>query len=529
MSATQQVNGIDTRDERKEPIMRSISGLALDEASVSARTSVRRRTPRRIFGALCLGLIAVAAGACEGDNLFSSDTPELLPRVSNLSAPATAVAGDTISVRVDAYAPHGVAQIAVSVEGAVTRDTIVEITTNRTQVSQTVRVPVPPVVSDTLLTVRASVADKLGNVSLTRTTQVVAYGPPTISSVLAPVSVRANDVVNIEVKAAGVRRITRVDYHIRGALSRDTSISVQPAQTNVAQDLTFQVPAIVSDTIVNLSIVAWDEAALASVSKNVQIPLAIDPPVLTLQAPSFARAGDRLDVKVSASGMRKISQVRIQLRGAADMDTTVNLNPTQNSFTQSVAMRLPAAITSSDLEVHAFVIDVGGANSATQSVDVYIPIDPPEILDMDLPGEVLAGQTLDVLVYASGSLPLRSVEVRFRLAVDVPAQSYVIPADPPQYSFEQPVSLVVPQNPKEQVLLVEARAIDAAYQASSPWVSRTVTVTIPDPASGAGSQSASSALPPAPKQTVKRLETLRGAGSTGEGGAQTERTSNERP
>lgn len=513
-------------DERKEPNMRRTDNqLATIGAEASARGGHGgRRIPGRVLGALSLSLVAAAA-ACEGENLFSGDSPELLPRVLSITAPQTVIAGDTISVRVDATAPHGVAQISVSIDGAVSRDTVVEITPPKTQVGQTIRVAVPSVISDTLLTVHASAADALGNVSRARVLELVAFGPPLVSSVSGPASIRGGDVVNLEARVSGSRRVTRVDYAFRGALTKDTSIAVNPAVKSITQALAIQLPAtlVQGDTMLQVSVSAVDESGFRGAPRVVEIPLSIDPPVLLLDVPAQARAGDKLEVKVRATGLRKVSQVRVELRGVtpgAYSNTTVAADPLRSDFQQTVTINLPGAVTFDPntcsanlcaLGVHVFAIDIGGAISATKSDTVYIPVDPPVILDVETPGGVFTNaMTPPIRVLAEGDRPLSEITVYFRGAVDA-EQTHTV--TPQRHEASADFTVLIPETPNDGVLIVYATARDVTG-ALSEIATRVIAVELPEE-DETGSASLSSARTTDVGETLMRLREQLGLPAAG--------------
>lgn len=509
MRAPHDTNGITTGaaspDERKEPIMRSTDKVRFTSGAVAGARGEHAsgRRAGRILGSISLLAVAISLAGCEGDNLFAGDSPELLPQIMGLSAPDAAVAGEAISVRVDAYAPHGVAQIVVSLEGAVSRDTVVDVQPPRSQVSQTIRVPVPAVLTDTLLTVRVSITDVLGNVSSGRTTEVVAYGPPDVTSISAPASVRAGDVVSVEVKASGARRVTRVDYQIRGAVSKDTSIAVAPALHNVTQTLTFQVPSVVLDTVLVLNVSARDESGFSSLPEARMIPLSVDPPVLSLSVPSQVRAGDQLQIRATATGLRKVSQFRVSLHGAHVQSFTVATDPPRNDVQQTITVLVPGNIgndpsvctpTACTLNVDVIAIDIAGAISPTSSAAVSIPIGPPSITQVVAPSGAFNNQTVDLTIDAAGLRPLSRIEVRWREAVDATV-SY--PVSPQRHEVSGlGASVLIPDAPKNAVLLAYIKAFDAWGEASAEYTV-SIPVTIVD-----DSTSASLSMGVAPAQPV---------------------------
>jgi hypothetical protein len=464
--------------------------------------------------------ITVNLAACSGDNLFSGDSPDLLPEVVGLSAGSTATAGQAVSIRVDAAATHGVAQIYVSLQGAATRDTIVEILPPRAQVSQTVRFTMPAVITDTLLTVRATAIDRFGNESRSRTVDVVAFGGPEITAVNRPSTVRAGEVLNVEVGVLGARRVTRVTYQIRGALSKDTTIVVNPPQNSVNQSLLLQVPTAVQDTVVRMMVFARDESGADGPQRNDQILLAIDPPSVAITVPATARAGDRMDVAVVASALRKLSRILIQLRGAnVSKDTTILVTPERTDFSQTISIPLPGDIRpsvqgaqSTALTVQAFATDKGGAISQTQPSSVDVPTTPPVIMELVL---LPAGATgvfdnapADFRVTAEGSRPLTRIDLVYRGAINT-TQPFTVPSGSIVYSFTVPfATILVPNNPSQQMFTVTAIATDAAGGVSE-YPPLAIPITVDTTASAQlGTASSRSKSEPSLSTTFSRLKAL---------------------
>ncbi|MCI0437235.1 MAG: hypothetical protein L0271_26895, partial [Gemmatimonadetes bacterium] len=316
----------------------------------------------------------------------------------------------------------------------------------------------PTIIIDTLLTVRATVTDRFGNASESRAVDVVAFGGPAIVAINRPSTVRAGDVLSVDVGVLGARRVTRVTYQIRGALSKDTTVTVNPPANSLTQNLLLQVPAAVQDTVVRMMVFARDESGADGPQRNDQIPLAIDPPTVTLAAPASARAGDRMDVSVIATALRKVSEIRIGLRGAVNKDTVIVVNPKRVDYAQTVSIGLPGAITSSVLTVEAYAIDLGGALSTTFSSQVTIPVTPPEIMDFIVPGGVFDNTPADITVIAQGSRPLARIDLRWREAAVGERSIAISPVtcSAPQciHNATRHTSISVPNNPTLQVLKV---------------------------------------------------------------------------
>jgi hypothetical protein len=359
----------------------------------------------------------------------------------------------------------------------VSKDTVVAVTPVQSRISKVVTLKVPQVLADTLILVQASVIDAVGDQSGVREGTIVVFGPPAVTSVSAPTIVRLGELISVRVSAFGARKISQIDVVARGAIQKDTSVMVSPARSNVTQDIVLALPSAAQDTLVQLSVNARDMVGQGSAAVTRVIPLVIEPPVVELVAPPSANAGMSLDVSVHARGVRQISEVRLELRGAVTRDLTVAVSPTQSDVVKNVSTVLPGNILLSDLRVRAAAVDRGGVVAYSDESVVNIPLGPPFVTELETPLAAYNGTVVDVRVRARGDRPLSLIEVRFRGAVDS-TKSYTI--DPQRVDATQDVSVGIPASPKDSVLVVMATARDLTG-AISEIVTRTVSViVIPD-------------------------------------------------
>ena len=430
---------------------------------------------RRWLAGLLLGVAAIAA--CEGENLFSGEGQEFRPRVNNLSAPSAAFAGDTVYIRVDAYAARSINQVVVGMRGAVSRDTTIEITPPKQSVSQVLAIAIPRLLQDTLLTVQANVTDAIGATSRVREVTIVTFGPPAVTNVSSPQVVRAGDPVSVRVQAFGSRRIAQVELVATGAIQKDTTVTLPVPKNNITQDIVLQLPAAATDTLLTFSVAVRDEAGLSSTSVQRTVPLVIDPPTVTLTSPATANAGMWLDLSIRATATRRVQEVRVELRGAVVKDTVVQINPTLTDVTKNVSILLPANITTSNLRVQAIAVDRGGAVATSQIDQVLIPLGPPVVTDVEVPAMVRSGFIVDVRVRARADRPLARIEVRFRGAADS-TKTFVVA--PQRIEVIQDASILIPLAAPDTQLVVLATATDVTG-AVSEIVSRSISVIVPPP------------------------------------------------
>jgi hypothetical protein len=443
------------------------------------RTRPETRSGRGRTRSLALLLVAAVLplAACEGENMFTGDSVDLLPRVTSVSLPPVAFAGEVVNVRVDAAAAHGVSDLVVALRGAVVKDTTVEIKPPRSRLSQVLAIPVPNLLQDTLLVVEASVIDQFGNASRTRDAMTVVFGPPTITSVSAPTVARPGEPISVRVTAFGSRKISLVDMVARGAIEKDSTINVAPPRNNVTQDLVLMLPVAAGDTLLTLAVGVRDEAGQSSVAVTRTVPLAIEPPSVSLSVPATARAGLYLDLDVTAQATRQIAEMRVELRGAFTRDTVVRISPTQSALTQHIAVLVPGNITLPEVRVRAVAVDRGGAVAYSDVKTVTVPLGPPLITSLEVPSTAKYGTTVDVRVRGAGDRPLTRVDVRFRGAVDYDG---VYTVSPLNTQVIKDASVAISPTPKDSVLVVSATVTDVSG-AVSEIVSKAIPVTMPLP------------------------------------------------
>src|SRR5688500_16259465 len=107
--------------ELNEPKAHSIGRRRMSRNMFEYKLRGLTNWARTRIGLTVLAASVIGLAACEGDNLFG-DSTTTQPRAS-VSGPATVEPGDTFQVRVDAFAPRGVARVDISLRGAVNRDT----------------------------------------------------------------------------------------------------------------------------------------------------------------------------------------------------------------------------------------------------------------------------------------------------------------------------------------------------------------------------------------------------------------------
>ncbi len=438
---------------------------------------------RRGIHLVLAALALVATAACEGENLFTGDSPALEPRIVDVAVPQTVFAGDTVRVRVTAAAARRVTQVLVSVRGAVRADTVVEATSFQQQFSTVVAFPIPALLQDTLLVVQAQASDAFGALSRTKEAVALAFGPPVVTALSGPTGVRAGERISIDVRAFGARRIARLDLSARGAITTDTSIVLSSPQFSVAETIRLQIPNAVDDTLIVLNVLAQDQGGATSAPRSAVVPFAIDTPTIAVIVPPSVQAGRVLNLGVLAQSIRHIAEVRIEIRGGATADLVMRMTPTRARTLEFISWPLPSNLATPELRIRAFALDRANTLSATGVHTVSAPQGAPSVVLVDpWASTVSAGEFVDVRVQAISDRPVKEIWVRWRgfqakaLASVLGGPETRMIINPPRTSVLEDVVVESPCVRSDAVfmMLVTARDVDEAL---SPIATGTINVS----------------------------------------------------
>ena len=430
-------------------------------------------------GALLASIVVLVA--CDGENLFDTDNnPFITPQIQ-VSAPDGAFAGDTIGIAVSATASVELATIAVSIRGAITKDTTV-ITASQRSVSALVKVGLPAILTDTLIYISAIATDRNGNVSKVRADTVSVLGPPVIVSVNGPDSLSLGTTSTLQIRAFGSRRIAQFDVAMRGAVNRDTTIFVSPPQNDATVNLGLSIPAAPSDTSVRVTIVARDATGLASAPTTVNVPLRIAAPTVAITAPATVTAGSNLNLTIQASAMRTVETIRVEVTGQnmQQIERIIVVDPPTTNAQEVVSIPLPVNMTDSVLTIRAFAIDAAGTVSAPALATTRRSTTPAPVitsLTTEPATAVRAGQSVTVFVSAQGTLPITTVTLLVSGAVNPAPINVPVTAGTSVSGF---VQIPVPVEVTDTTITIIAIATDAAGNLSSaaaPGARRVLSVT----------------------------------------------------
>jgi len=212
------------------------------------------------LGALLCG--ALVLGACEGENLFDSESnPNIEPQVA-ITAPDVVSAGDTVTVGVSASAALNVQKIVVSVRGTVSKDTVISTSLARSA-SANVKLALPYVISSNEMIVTAQAADVNGHVSRLRMDTVQVVGPsgpitqPAITGIIAPDTTRVGRTIDVRAQAQATLPINQIQFRFRGAANQTVTVAV-PNLTNAIADAQIAIPDGATDNTLTVTVIARD-------------------------------------------------------------------------------------------------------------------------------------------------------------------------------------------------------------------------------------------------------------------------------
>jgi hypothetical protein len=393
------------------PVSDSVSNMQPGDVARLTRAGRSQRS-RRLRHAFA-GILAVALviGACEGDNLFSGDSEASRPRITSISLPQLARAGDTLTVTVGAFAPRLVSTISLALSGAVTRDTTITIDPATQTASGNFKLLLPGLLTDTLITVRLIARDKVGASSevLTRTLPTVA--PPAIITIESPDSIGVGQPLNLRIRALSMRNITRLLVTLRGAIVKDSTVLVPIPANDITQNVVFSLPTFTTDTLLTITVSGVDDRGLVGTATTLTRRIGASPPrVVILSAPDSAQAGRVFDLRLNASGTRPITRMDIQLRGAIDQDIPVPVTPSSRNSTKDIAITLPDTVRDTTLVVRVTATDDANVVSAIVIHTIRIrDVSAPSVTALLSAGSVGAGSSVNVRVNASDNISLARI------------------------------------------------------------------------------------------------------------------------
>ena len=326
-----------------------------------------------------------------------------------------------------------------------------------------------PVLAVSLLSVAALLAACEGDNLFT------GEGPsfvPRVTALGAPEVALGGDTIRVRVDAIAQRGISRVDISLRGAVTQDTSIKIDPPEIRVSQVVALPLPTMLQDTLILVSASITD--VLGNISRLQETFIVVfGPPVITnLSGPSEGRPGSPILLSMGAGGTKPITRFLVSLSGAISKDTVVTVANPSTDVTANLVIDVPTAVQDTVLEVDVVAEDVNGLVSSTRSLVIPLAFDPPT-LELTLPATVNAGTNLMIQVDAQGVRNIEELRLQIRGGVN---SDITVPVDPTRTEFSEVVVVPVPAGIVDPLITVSAFAIDAGGAVS---MTETGVVVVP--------------------------------------------------
>lgn len=300
-------------------------------------------------------------------------------------------------------------------------------------------------------------------------------------SVSGPDFIEAGDSFQVRVDGVARRGIARVDVALRGAMSRDTSITITggATATSTSQVLKFGAPNFLADTVVVISARVTDVAGRSGAVRADTVAAFGPPGVVTVSRPDSVRAGQVATVRVRALGSRRITQLNVSVRGAMTLDSTIAVVPPRFDVTQDLAFTVPATANDTLLRVAVTARDEAGLTGVPLNVNVPLSVSIPVATLLDPPTSAAPGGTLTLRVRgtsARGVARLRA-EVQGTTLGVLAADSTISPA---ANDVTRSLTIAIPATVQDANLTVRVYAIDRAGVSSAASTTAS-TATIPVP------------------------------------------------
>lgn len=205
----------------------------------------------------------------------------------------------------------------------------------------------------------------------------VAGGTPEILELqVRPQPVRSGDALDVRVVASSLSAIGEVSIGLRRGMTVDTVIEVDPARQQVTQDVTFRVPAEVSDTIIIVQATVRTEGGAVSeiVSDTVLVSDLAAPNVTLNLLQDEAGAGDSVEIIVQATDNVRLSESGFVILNAEGDTVVITTAAVDGARSDSVSFffEVPDSIPASQLSVFGIGRDFQGleGRSAPQTLAI---------------------------------------------------------------------------------------------------------------------------------------------------------------
>ncbi|HUP89447.1 MAG TPA: hypothetical protein VM100_08855 [Longimicrobiales bacterium] len=341
------------------------------------------------------------------------------PAIISVSQPDSMRAGTTSTFTIRAFGTRRITQLDLTIRGAISKDTTIFISPPRNDVTQSVSLTLPALVNDT--SVRVGIVAKdvngLSSFPVGVTLPLAITGPTAVLQSPVPASVAPGSNLDVTVRATSARSVSKIGIILSGAVSKDTTIDILPPQSDVTRTISIRIPGDATGSTVNVSAYAIDRAGARSVA-SAQVPVAINNGVptvtsITTQPADSVRAGAVLDVRVTATGVRPITELNIRFRGATNADQKVTISPAATTVTKDVQIQIPVEVSDTTLTITAVATDQAGQLSpintlSTRTVRVT-DVSAPTVTASPNKSNTAAGGVVQIRIQARDNVALSQV------------------------------------------------------------------------------------------------------------------------
>lgn len=340
------------------------------------------------------------------------------PVVLSVSQPPRMAANDLLTVQVSARGFREISKLRAVLQGAVSKDTTINIVPPVKDLSQSISIRMPSAFQDTTLTLAISAIDLSGRESQQTVVNVpLTIGGPQVTELTAPDSAKPGGVVDFRVSASAPRQVSKITLQFRGAVTQDSIIEFDPPRGQVTQDISYRLPAGITDSRLIIRVTATDQASgLSSVRADTVLIDVGAPQIVTLQpSADSVKAGGTLDVRVRATGSRAITRIDLAVRGAVDLNLSAAIAPAATDVTRDFSISIPTSAKDTRVILRASAIDAAGAVSAIREDTVRVTnTAAPTVTSTATPNAVPSGTSFSINVRATDQIGLRYVGYEIR-------------------------------------------------------------------------------------------------------------------
>ena len=291
---------------------------------------------------------------------------------------------------------------------------------------------------------------------------------PKIVGIAAPAEVYPGDTIPVQVSAYATRQVERIQVSISGAAALDTSVTLTTPAVSVAQTFRLALPGFLSDTTLIIKAVAYDKMGAASRQKTDTARAIAPPMVIGFSGPDSVRPGSPLRLAMHAVGVRPVTRIRVQLRGAVQKYDSVTILQPRKDVSDTITFAIGAAeVVDTAVIVDMQAEDNSGLGGLIARTTLPVAIAAPSIISVVKPTQVLAGKPLDLTVQARGLRNISSVRYSFRGAL---TSDVSMPVTPAARNVTQNPSFTIPANATASSVRFSITAVDVAGNVSSAWV-----------------------------------------------------------